>query len=97
MLGVGLLLSSASMTTPGHVRLVAFAAARDLLGVARAELPLAVSCTAVELWAELVRHYPVLSPYRGTIRLAVNGRWAEDDATVRVGDEVALLPPVSGG
>jgi sulfur-carrier protein len=85
------------MTTLGHVRLVAFAAARDLIGAARAELPLAGSCTAGELWAELVRHYPVLAPYRGTIRLAVNGRWAEDDARVSVGDEVALLPPVSGG
>lgn len=85
------------MTTPAHVRLVAFAAARDLIGAGRAELPLSAPCSAAELWAVLVHHYPVLAPYRATIRLAVNGRWAEDEARVGLGDEVALLPPVSGG
>lgn len=85
------------MTTPGHVRLVAFAAARDLIGAGRAEVPLAAPCSAGELWELLVGRYPALAPYRATIRLAVNGRWADDEARVGLGDEVALLPPVSGG
>ncbi len=41
--------------------------------------------------------YPRLAAHRDTMLLAVNETFASPDAVLHDGDEVALLPPVSGG
>jgi molybdopterin converting factor subunit 1 len=79
------------------VKLLAFAGARDILGAAELALPLPAPCTASELLAEVCRLYPALVPWRGAIRVAVNGTYAAPGDPVRAGDEVALIPPVAGG
>jgi sulfur-carrier protein len=79
------------------VKLLAFAGARDVLGAAELTFPLESPCTASELLAEVCRRFPALSPWRGAIRVAVNGTYAAADDPVRAGDEVALIPPVAGG
>lgn len=79
------------------VKLLAFAGARDILGAAELTLALGAPCTAAELLAEVCRRYPALSPYRGSIRVAVNGVYAQAEDPVAFGDEVALIPPVAGG
>jgi molybdopterin converting factor small subunit len=50
-----------------------------------------------ELWASLVADYPALSPYERSISCAVNADYSRFAAPVAEGDEVAFLPPVSGG
>ncbi|MBK6513917.1 MAG: MoaD/ThiS family protein [Polyangiaceae bacterium] len=84
-------------TEPTKVRLLAFAAVRDVLGAPEVEIVLATPCTTEQLWPQLVALYPALSPHRRSIRVAVNGTYAFADDVVHAGDEVALLPPVSGG
>lgn len=79
------------------VRLLAFAGARDVLGAPEMELPLAAPCTAGELLDAVCRRYPALVPWRGSLRVAVNGTYASPSDPVRSGDEVALIPPVAGG
>ena len=79
------------------MKLLAFAGVRDVIGAAELALPLAGPCTAAELLAEVCRRWPALEPWRGAIRVAVNGAYAEDEDPVRTGDEVALIPPVAGG
>jgi len=79
------------------VRLLVFAGARDVLGTPELVLPLAAPCTAGELLAEVCRRYPALSPWRASIRVAVNGTYARAEDPVAFGDEVALIPPVAGG
>lgn len=79
------------------VKLLAFAGARDVLGAAELTFALDAPCTASELLAEVCRRFPALSPWRGAIRIAVNGTYANADDPVRAGDEVALIPPVAGG
>jgi sulfur-carrier protein len=79
------------------VRLLAFAGARDVLGAAEITLPLAAPCTAAELLAEVCRRYPALQPWRSSLRVAVNGAYAQAEDRVSFGDEVALIPPVAGG
>lgn len=70
----------------GHaVRLLAFAGAREVLGVAEVELPLDAPCSSAELLAEVCRRWPALQP----LRLAVNGTYAGADDRVTFGDEVA--------
>ena len=79
------------------VRLLAFAGARDVLGAPELVLPLAAPCSAAELLAAVCLLYPALAPWRASIRIAVNGTYAQADDPVSFGDEVALIPPVAGG
>ncbi len=79
------------------VRMLAFAGARDILGAGEVHHPLPAPCSAAELLAHLCERYPGLAPYRSSLRVAVNGRYAAPDDRVVAGDEVALIPPVAGG
>ena len=81
----------------GHVRMLAFAGARDVLGAAEVEMPLPAPCSAAELLERICQRWPALAPYRRSLRLAVNGSYASGGELVRGGDEVALIPPVAGG
>lgn len=74
-----------------------FASARDAVG--RRELSLAVpEGTTVEgLLQRLVSDYPRLAGHTGTLAAAVNQEYADRNTTLRDGDEVAFIPPVSGG
>ena len=74
-----------------------FAAARERAG--QAELPLEVpdELTARALVEAAVAARPPLAAIAGQLRVAVNQRFVAADAVIRAGDEVALLPPVSGG
>ena len=81
----------------GSVKLLAFAGARDVLGVAELRFPIARACSAGELLDEVCRRHPALVPWRGSLRLAVNGSYVSTGDLVSFGDEVALIPPVAGG
>lgn len=59
-----------------------------------------MSCGDVDadgLWRKLTEAHPGLSPYRGSVRLARNSEYVGSDALFTDADEVALIPPVSGG
>lgn len=53
--------------------------------------------TAGQLFAHLMEQYPKLRPLEGSISLAVNHEYVEPDYRLAAGDELALIPPVSGG
>lgn len=81
-----------------HVRIRLFAAYRDAAG--RAELSLPVggadgATTVGDIWRRLVADHPALAALPPAA--AVNAVLARFDAPVAAGDEVAFLPPVSGG
>ena len=78
------------------VRVLLFGAAADRAGV-RETYVQAGEITLDELWPLLAERHPGLSPMRDTLAFAVNGEYARGDASVSPGDEVAVLPPVSGG
>ncbi|MCA9623638.1 MAG: MoaD/ThiS family protein [Myxococcales bacterium] len=85
---------------PGRVTVLAFAGARDVLGVGELTVPLALlgePLTAGRVVSWLCEEHPDLMPYRSSIRLAVNGSYVPEDEPVHDGDEVALIPPVAGG
>jgi molybdopterin converting factor subunit 1 len=50
-----------------------------------------------DVWQALTAAYPGLAPFGRSISCALNADFARMSATVRDGDEVAFLPPVSGG
>ena len=74
-----------------------FGAAADRAGTRETELPVEEGVTLAELWPLLAGRHPDLAPMRDTLAFAINGEYARGDADVSPGDEVAVLPPVSGG
>lgn len=78
-----------------HVRL--FAMQRQQVGARQVELELADGSTAAAAWDDLVRSHPVLGASRPFVRFAINGVYSSEDAPLSDGDELAFIPPVSGG
>ncbi|MDQ3468264.1 MAG: MoaD/ThiS family protein [Actinomycetota bacterium] len=72
-----------------------FAAAREAAGTGRDELP--GETVAAVLAAATDRYGTDFAGVLGTCRIWVNGDAASPETTVRSTDEVAVLPPVSGG
>lgn len=79
------------------VKVLLFGAAADLAGVRETRLDPPENGSLASLWETLAAEYPKLSPMRETLAFAVNGEYATAQARVSGGDEVAVLPPVSGG
>jgi molybdopterin converting factor subunit 1 len=80
-----------------HVRIRLFARLRDLAGASELERDLGDASTAGDAWSALVSEFPVLADYTRSISCAVNEEYARMTTPLRTGDEVAFLPPVSGG
>ncbi len=79
------------------MRILYFAQTRRLAGVSDETLSFASPLSGAELWRHLVTRHPALAPLQSVTRLARNGEFAADDAVFSPDDEVALIPPVSGG
>jgi molybdopterin converting factor subunit 1 len=79
------------------IKVLLFGAAADRAGTRETELPVDEGVTLAEIWTLLAGRHPDLAPMRDTLAFAVNGEYARGDASVSPGDEVAVLPPVSGG
>lgn len=73
-----------------------FAILREL-AADRLPLQLSDGATLADAWAALEQAHPALQPHRPFARGAVNGAYAAWDRLLADGDEVAFLPPVSGG
>jgi molybdopterin converting factor subunit 1 len=74
-----------------------FARLRDIAGAAELSRDLASGATIGDLWRQLALEFPELAQYERSISTAVNADYARMDRVVGDGDEVAFLPPVSGG
>jgi molybdopterin converting factor subunit 1 len=74
-----------------------FAQTRRLAGIASESVLLPAPVTSDALWAELLARHPALAPLRSVTRLARNGEFITADTVFVSGDEIALIPPVSGG
>jgi molybdopterin converting factor small subunit len=77
--------------------LLYFAQARQLAGLPSETLPGSAPLRPEQLWEEILRLHPELAPLRPCTRLARNGRFADPETVFQPGDEIALIPPVSGG
>lgn len=79
-----------------RVEVRCFASLREL-AQDRCELTLAGDAIVDDAWAALAERHPALRPQRPYVRAARNGAYAAWDEALADGDEIAFLPPVSGG
>ncbi len=80
-----------------HVRVRLFAMQREAAGTKELDVEGPEGGTVDDAWAAAVSLVPALAPGRDSLRFAVNGAYAEPATTLADGDEVAAIPPVSGG
>jgi len=74
-----------------------FAMARDLAGFGERRVDLGRDPRAGTVLEYLSEHHPEFAGWRSSIRIAVNQEYVPYDHALREGDEVAVIPPVSGG
>jgi molybdopterin converting factor subunit 1 len=79
------------------VTVLAFGSAATVLGWPQRRITLAAGTRLDALVRRLEDECPRLAEGRGRLRFAVNERYAPADLTLGDGDEVAIIPPVSGG
>ncbi len=78
------------------VRVVLFAKPRELVGQPQVELALGDGATPADAWGQLSSRYD-LGPLPRSFRCAVNSEYAAWNDPLKDGDELAVIPPVSGG
>jgi len=80
-----------------RVKLRLFASLRERAGHTEELLELPEGATAEAAWQALVAAIPELAPRRVALAVAVNRVYASFETVLREQDEVAFIPPVSGG
>jgi molybdopterin converting factor small subunit len=84
-----------STTSPAPLRVLILGPLRDQLGCASAMITCPADGTQAAFWKALGEKFPVTLPKH--LRLARANEFLDADAPLRPGDELALIPPVSGG
>jgi molybdopterin synthase catalytic subunit len=70
---------------------------RELVGTRELTLDLGAGATVEAAWAALIERHPRLAAGREAVRFARNGDYVGPDEPLATGDELAFIPPVSGG
>ena len=79
-----------------NINIALFGIAREIVGQSSLTLDAPTGQSAAELLADLRSTYPGLAGLR-SLAVAVNNEYAADDVVLHERDEIALIPPVSGG
>ena len=80
-----------------HIRVRLFAVQRELAGTRELAIELADGATIEDAWLVVIARHPALAPGRPYLRFARNAAYATPETILADGDEVAMIPPVSGG
>lgn len=78
------------------ITIIAYGIAKDLIGQREFFWPLQESCTAEELKKRILKAHPQFQELNG-FNLAIGDEYAQDNDTIKPGDMISILPPVSGG
>lgn len=80
-----------------HVRVLFFGQLREIVGAAEERAELSEGARLDDLFERYGRRFPKLAEFRESIAPSLNREYADWRAPLSSGDEVAFLPPVSGG
>ncbi len=79
-----------------QVRVIAFGIARDILGGSSLTVEMPEAPTVGQLKTHLCKTYPSFEKL-ASLAVALNTEYARDEQVIQAGDEVVIIPPVSGG
>jgi|SRR5580704_16505083 molybdopterin converting factor subunit 1 len=79
------------------VRVKLFATLRERARTAEISREFAPGTTVGQIWRDLLEDFPALKAHTGSVSFAVNHEYVKEDYRPREGDEIAFIPPVSGG
>ncbi len=79
------------------MKVLFFAQAREAAGRDDYRLKTAKAVTEAEFWNLLTEVFPELASHQKSVRLARNGTYLQGDELLNPDDEIAVIPPVSGG
>lgn len=87
------------MTQPNTIQVTVklFAAYQDALGQSEITLSLPPNTSVASLCDRLIAEHPELAPWREVTRFGINFQFADPHTIIQSGDEIVLIPPVSGG
>ena len=80
-----------------HIHVKLFALLREAAGTDRITLDLPEGASVAQALAHVQQQHPVLAPYRENVRLALRMDFVDAAVSLSDGDELHLIPPVSGG
>jgi molybdopterin converting factor subunit 1 len=80
-----------------RVNVLFFGQIKELLGCAQDSIDIAESSSIEDVFQQVAAHNPELQKFRSSVVASRNQEFAAWDTPLRAGDEVAFLPPVSGG
>jgi len=80
-----------------HVKVKLFAIFQEAFATDEMQINLDSGAPVSQIFDRLVTQYPNLEKWRSLTRYAINLNFAEPHTVLHDGDEVALIPPVSGG
>jgi molybdopterin converting factor subunit 1 len=80
-----------------QTRVLFFGKLKDIAGVAERSVEIHSKETIDELFEHLLKEFPALAAYRSSLVASRNQEFAPWTTVLEPGDEIAFLPPVSGG
>ncbi len=80
-----------------RVKVLCFAWAREVTGEDEVELEIPDGGTVADLRARLGKEFPPFANRMESIAVSVNQEFSGDARGIEAGDELALIPPISGG
>lgn len=80
-----------------NIRVRLFSVVRDIAGFDEQTVIVPPRADAAAVFRKLVETHPRLEPWNGSVRMAVNYEYVPSTHPLKEGDELAIIPPVSGG
>jgi molybdopterin converting factor subunit 1 len=78
------------------MRILLFGIVKDIVGVDKLDIKLDIPKNVGDLKKYLVKKYPELGNL-SSLAIALNNEYATEEMTLTIQDEIAIIPPVSGG
>ena len=85
------------MTSTVRISILYFATVKDATGIRMESINLSKDTSIREMLSKISIIYPKLKHILNNIQISVNYRIVDLNTVLKEGDEVALLPPISGG
>ena len=87
----------AQVSTTVRVKVLFFGRLRELIGVAEESGEVPEGATLAQVFEQYTQRYPKLAGFRRSMVVSRNQEFAAWETRIAAGDEIAFLPPVSGG